>query len=335
MKTLFRYKNSRTLILIALLFFIYSLIYINRSKGEPVEFQISLFIDIRQQLSERIDLLLPSPQAQLLSGILLGEKKDLPGDFKIALRDTSTIHIVVVSGQNLTMLAGFLMYLAGIFHRKTAIIVCILAIILYVLLTGAEIPVLRAALMSFLVFLGTILGRQRDSLWILFISAALLLLINPFWLHELSFQLSFLATFGIIVVSPAILKLLKQFPLFLASDLSVTLGAQLMVIPIIAQSFHQISLVSVIANVLVGWTTPFIMILGTLMLMFSLVFMPIAQFISLILNALLTYFVYIVYFFASLPFAWEYIGSYSLVFWLGYYLLMAGVVSFLYQKDRS
>lgn len=289
---------------------------------------------LRQALDRKIDKLLPSPQSQLISGILLGEKKELPHEFRLALRDTSTLHIVVVSGQNLSMVAGFFLALSGLIKRRVAIVLSFLAIIFYTLLTGAEVPVLRAAVMVGLAFLAQIFGRQGDSLRILIITGGLMLLLNPKWLFDLSFQLSFMATAGLVVVAPLLLKLLKHIPIF-GQDLAVTLGAQLMVIPIIAANFNQLSLVGVMTNILVGWTVPLMMILGTIMLVLSFVSEFLASLIALCVFALSTYFVYIVQFFGSLPFAWEYIGEKIWLVWIGYYFLIAGVLKLIYVKDKA
>lgn len=294
-----------------------------------------LFTNLRSDLDARIAQFLPSPQAELLSGILIGEQKDLPAHFKLALRDTSTLHIVVVSGQNLTMLAGVFLILAGVIPRKLAISASLLAIIFYTLLTGAQVPVLRAAIMAGASFIAVLVGRQKDGLWVLFVSGGLMLLINPLWIGNLSFQLSFLATFGVVAIAPIILRRLKFLPEILSQDLAVTLSAQLMVTPIIAGSFHQFSIVSVFTNLLVGWTVPFVMILGTIMLAFSYIFSPFAQLVAILTNALLTYFVYMVEFFASLPFAWIYVGNMSWLFWIGYYLIMAGVISALNKYNAK
>lgn len=316
-------KNNLPLVLTAILFV---LIYIVRVGQGGWEIKTNYFANFRTDLDHRITSLLPSPQAQLLSGILLGSKKDLPGDFKVALRDTSTLHIVVVSGQNLTMLAGLFMALVGIVSRRTAILTSFVAVIFYTFLTGAQVPVLRAALMFTLASTATIFGRQRDGLWALIISAGLMLLINPDWLTDLSFQLSFLATFGVVVAAPIILPFFRFLPSFVSQDLAITLSAQALVTPIIAQSFHQFSLVGVITNVLIGWSVPFIMIFGTMMLIFSYVSLAIAQWLSVFPNILLTYFIYIVEFFASLPFAWEYVGQQSWFVWVGYYLIVASIL---------
>lgn len=296
---------------------LYLLIYLVRWQQGGWEIKTEVFKDQRQALDRRISQILPSPQAELLSGILLGQNKDLPIGLRLALRDTSTLHIVVASGQNLSLLAGFILSLSGLTGRKKAIILSLVAVTLYTLLTGLQVPILRAAAMFFFAVLAQLYGRQAQSASILIITALLMLLVNPKWLFDLSFQLSFLATFGVIVVAPIFFKFFKALPI-IGQDLAVTLGAQLMVTPVILQNFHQLSLVSVFANLLVGWTVPFIMILGGLSLVFP--------FLSFILSAFLTYFIYIIGFFSSLPFAWEYIGEQGVVVWVGYYLIVAGML---------
>jgi competence protein ComEC len=272
----------------------------------------------RQFLDQRISQTLPSPQSDILSGILLGLNKDLPFDTKLALRDSSTLHIVVASGQNLSMVAGFFLLFSGLIKRKNAIILGLLAAFFYTILTGMQVPILRAAIMLGLASLARLFGRDQDGIWVLILTGALMLLVNPSWLTSISFQLSFLATFGVVVVAPMILENLKKLPQFISGDLSVSLAAQAMVMPIIAINFHQLSLVGLLANLFVLWTIPFIMIGGVVML--------ILPFTSILLNALLTYFIYIITFFSSLPFAWEYIGEMSPIFWVGYYLVLSAIM---------
>ncbi len=313
---------------------LYLLIYLLRYQQGGWDLEADFFQDQRTLLSNRISELLPSPQAELLSGILLGQNKSLPGQFKLALRDTSTLHIVVASGQNLSMVAGFFLSLAGLIKRKQAIILSLLAVVSYTLLTGAQVPILRAAIMFGLAGLATAFGRQKEGWWILVVVAALMLLINPAWILDLSFQLSFLATFGVVVVAPILLKFSHKVPL-LGQDLAVTLGAQLMVIPVIAISFHQISLVSLATNALILWTIPFAMILGSLTLAASFIWGGLAWILGLAASSLLTYFIYIVKFFASLPFAWEYVGEQWIVVWVGYYLVVGGGLIFINTSLRG
>lgn len=305
---------------------LFIVIYLLRLQQGGWDIKLDLFPQMRQMLDQRIAQLLPTPQAELLSGILLGNKKDLPYYLKLALRDSSTLHIVVVSGQNLTMLSMLLLSLSGLIKRRNAIVLSLAAIALYTLITGAQIPVLRAATMAILSSLAQIFGRQRDGVWVLILTAGTMLLIDPFWIKDISFQLSFLATFGVIVVAPVLKRYLYLLPQFLSQDLAITTGAQLMVMPIIIQNFHQLSLVGIITNLLVVWTVPIIMILGGIMLAVSFIWSGLAWIIGLVASALLTYFIYIVQFFASLPFAWEYVGEQVWIVWVGYYLVLAGIL---------
>jgi|SRR3989344_3282459 len=310
---------------VVLAIILYLLIFLIRYQQGGWEVKLDLFPEIRHNLDDRISRLLPSPQAELLSGILLGQNKSLPAGLKLSLRDTSTLHIVVASGQNLSIVAGFFFYLAGLIKRRQAIVLSLLAVIGYTLLTGVQVPILRAAVMFCLAGLATLSGRQKKVWWVLLVTAALMLLVNPKWILDLSFQLSFLATFGVVVVSPVLMKYLHKIPV-LGQDLAVTLAAQLMVTPVIAISFHQISLVSLITNALILWTVPFAMILGMLSLVLSFVWGGAAWLLGLSVSALLTYFIYIVQFFASLPFAWEYVGEQGIIFWAGYYLIVASII---------
>lgn len=305
---------------------LYLLILLLRYEQVGWDIRIDVFKNQRQALDQRISQILPSPQAELLSGILLGQSKSLPTSLKLALRDTSTLHIVVASGQNLTIVAGFILSLAGLIKRRTALILSLGVCVFYTLLAGMQLPILRAAIMFSLASLAQLTGRQRDGLWGLTVTAGLMLLINPAWILNLSFQLSFLATFGIIVVSPIFKKIFSKLPI-IGEDLAVTLGAQLMVTPIIAQNFHQVSLVSLITNVLILWTIPFIMIFGVLMLLIN--------WVGILVNALLTYVIYIVQFFASMSFAWEYIGEQLWIVWVGYYMLVAGVMLSLKNAQKE
>lgn len=310
--------TSKLPLILAIL--LYILIYFLRWQQGGWEFQTELLSNQRQAIDLRINELLPSPQAELLSGILLGQKSSLPTSIRIALRDTSTLHIVVASGQNLSMVAGFFLSLSGLINRRTALMISFLAVIFYTLLSGLQIPIIRASLMFGLASLAQVFGRQRDGVWVLIVTAALMLLINPKWLLALSFQLSFLATAGVIIVAPVLLKYLKNMPI-IGQDLAVTTGAQLMVMPIIAQYFHQLSIVGIITNLLIGWTVPFIMILGSIML--------VLEDFAILAEAFLTYFIYIVQFFSSLSFAWVYVGEQLWMVWVGYYLILAAVMLLL------
>lgn len=313
---------------------LYLLIYLVRMQQGGWEVELDLFPNIREHFDKKSASFLPSPQAELLSGIVLGEKKDLPYELRLALRDTSTLHMVVVSGQNLSLLAALVLGLSGFLTRRIAILLALFVTAGYVILTGGQIPVLRAALMAVISTLAQVLGRPNDGLRALIIVAGILLLINPGWTSDLSFQLSFLATFGVVVIAPVFSAHLKRLPFFLRENLSVTVGAQLMVLPVISQNFHQISIVSIPANLLTLWTIPYIMGWGLIMLLLTTISDILGNIIALGLNVLLIYFVYVVELFAKLSFAWEYVGEQVWIVWVGYYLILASVMLSLKNGKR-
>ncbi len=292
----------------------------------------SLFSPARNNLAQKSQQLLPSPQAALLSGILLGVQSSLPPAFKKALANTSTTHIVVVSGQNLTLVGGFFLGFATLLGRKKTILLSLIAITLYALLTGLQAPVVRAALMVGLASIAKLLNREGDSIWILALTCATMLIYNPNWLISISFQLSALSTLAVISIAPALIKKATLLPEIIKQDLLVSASAQIITLPIIAINFHQISLVGILVNSLILWVVPIVMITGSIVLITSLINLSLAFWLALIPGVLLTYFVDIIYFFNQ---SWSSlkVGDLSPLVWIGYYLIIFSLI-FSLKKSK-
>lgn len=286
-------------------------------------------------LGERVALnsenILPQPQSALLMGMVLGVKTTMPKEFKTALERTGTIHIVVVSGQNLTLLAGFILALSSYIGRKKTLVLTLSVLLLYSVLTGFDIPVIRAALMFLFVSLAQFFNREGDTFWILILTALVMLIFNPNWLLSISFQLSFLATIGVVIVAPILIECLKVIPNIIKQDFGVSAAAFLMTLPIIAENFHRVSLIGVIVNALVLWTVPLIMILGAVVLIVYLVIQPLGILLALVPGIMLTYFVYIIEFFNQ-PWASIEVSNLGWMFWIGYYLVLLGIFLWLKKK---
>lgn len=288
--------------------------------------EVELFKPLRDKLVSTIDILLPYPQSSLLSGILLGSQERLPVSLKEDLKTTSTIHMVVVSGQNLTMLAGLTLTFTPFLGRRKTIIMTSCVIVFYSLLTGLQVPVLRATIMAGAAYLGQLLGKEKVGWWVLLITAGGMLFYNPNWLLSISFQLSFLATLGVVVISPLVIDYLKFIPNLLRQDLGVTLSAQALVLPVIAYNFNQLSLVGVLANLLILWTIPIVMASGLISLVIGLFSTFLGQIAGLVPGVLLTYFISLVEIFAKIPGASFKIGTTGVVVWVGYYLMIGAAV---------
>jgi competence protein ComEC len=292
--------------------------------GESI-FQKRLFW-LRSNLKEKIFSAIPQPQASFLAGILLGIREDLPEDFKDNLIKTGTIHVVVVSGYNISVVGGFLAGLARFFPRRIAIITALFGIAFYTLLVGADPPALRAAIMGSLAFFAIFFGRQRFSLYSLILSAVIMFLFKPSIVSNISFQLSFLATTGIILFHERIFSLFKRLPNPLNGDLATTLSAQILVIPVIFYHFGSVSVISPLVNSLVLWVIPLSTILGFIFLVVSFLIWPIAIIISWVLWALLSIFVFVADVFSKLPIAYFSFEPGNLVYLTTYYTILFGTV---------
>lgn len=216
----------------------------------------------------------PEPHASLVNGIILGRPLFVTEEFYNQLKTVGLIHIVVLSGMNITMLSAIVMNTIVTFvGRKLSSIVTIFIIIIFISFVGAEAPVVRAGVMGILAIFGLMLGRKTITIWLLFLSGFLMILINHAWLTSVSFQLSFSATLGIILFGKieepvekkgqkTESKYIKVLLNYFKEELRISLAAQIFTLPIIFWYFRQISFISPIANILVAWTIAPIMILG-------------------------------------------------------------------------
>lgn len=288
---------------------------------------------LRNRIEANFAQILPSPQSELLSGMVLGSKKILPEGLKDSLISTSTIHIVVASGQNLTILSGLILSLSGFFGRRKTVLLSVAVNLFYALLTGFQIPIIRAAIMNIFASLGLLTGREAPVMIALFGSALAMLIYEPLWLFSVSFQLSFLASFAVMEFAPLVERRFTFLPGLIRGDLIVSASAFLFTLPIIFENFHRVSLVGVFVNSLVLWTTPLIMASGGLVAVLSLVSLEIASVAALFPGIFLTYLIYIVEFFNSLSPNID-VKSLGWFFWTGYYCMLIGCY-FALKKSKN
>jgi len=290
------------------------------------------FLDVlRETISQTVRQSLPEPQASLLLGMILGVKSGFPSGFYEALRVTGTLHVVVVSGYNITVLINALGRGLTFLTLKIRLFFIVLGILLFILLVGFEPPVIRAAIMGTIALLATVLGRQKDALRAFLIAGVLMAIFNPKWLIDISFQLSFLATLGLIVVFPILDRFIPGRGALLREDLITTLAAQVLVWPLIAFKFGQVSILSPIVNALVLWTVPLLTVLGLVMTTLAIFVRQLGYLLMLPINLFLTYFVQVVRWFSSLNLGFFEVSPFSVLALLFYYLVLGGGLWFLYQ----
>ena len=257
-----------------------------------------------------INQLLPEPHAGLLNGILFGVKATIAKDLSQALIKTGTLHIIALSGMNITILSDLVsITLLRFVSRRIASLLTIAIIIGFILFVGISPSVIRAGIMGSITLIAIIFGRQAWSLLTWIVAVAVMLLIKPIWLGDISFQLSALATLGIILFgkkstsqkfaaeisrvggisaasnaqnfspSPR-LRFFSFLWHIVEDDLRVTLAAQLFTVPLILFTFHQISFISPLSNILIGWIIQPLTVLGFFTTIAGWVWLPLGQVIA-------------------------------------------------------
>lgn len=289
---------------------------------------------IKERITETFKKYLPQNESALLSGILLGGSVGFTPDLKDAFEKTGVLHVVAASGMNVTLIAGFLFAVSSsILARRQAIIISILGIFYYTMLAGMSASVIRAAIMGSIVFTAAILGRKNLAFVSLFLTGFIMLFINPLTLFDISFQLSFLSTLGILVLKPVLdsLKYLKKIS-FISDDLTTTISAQLGSLPILAKTFSFYSLTSILVNGLVLWTIPILMILGGIAAICAIT-LPFVSVPFLYLSyPLLLYFKKTVSLFAAIP-GLDFSSS-TWFLWIGYYLILLSIIIQINKRNK-
>lgn len=269
-------------------------------------------------IDQSVKQLYPEPQASLLSGILVGTKASMPKDFYHSLQKTGTLHIIALSGTNITMLISFFDLLFKPLGKRKSSLFSIFAIIIFILFVGPSASVVRAGIMGSLNLIAILFGRRNLPLLSLVITALIMVILSPQIIIDIGFQLSFLATLGIMLFAgsskttssfpkypkfPKFPNFLKPFFAFLKSELRLTLSAQAFTLPVILFNFHSLSLIAPLTNMLVGWTIPYLMAGGFLIVFFSLLvprslgeggISPISQIFSWPLLPFLNWFIWII-----------------------------------------
>jgi len=247
--------------------------------GEEGNVILQNIFKFKNKIEQIIDRQIIFPESELLSGLLLGKSGSFPEKLKEDFSRTGLTHIVAVSGYNITIIANYLMLLGILLGlwRKQAFYLAVLGIIFFIILIGFPASAVRAGVMGSLVLWAMKNGRLGNSQNALLLAAALMLFKNPMLLRfDVGFQLSFLATLGIVYLYPIFQNyfIQKEKNLgFLGETIFLTLSAQIFVLPIIVYNFGSLSIISLLANLLILPIVPLAMLLGFLLIVFS--WMPI------------------------------------------------------------
>lgn len=301
--------------------------------GSPV---LRAVYTLRRSAYRTLNRIFPQPEAALLAGILLGLERDLPESLERAFQDTGTAHIIAISGFNMSVLSGlFIAFFSRFFRRGWAAMLAAVAVGFYTVLVGANPAVVRAAVMSSLALFGRLIGRSSAGLTPLAFSAAAMCLFDPRLPWDVSFQLSFTATLGLVLYAeplqagfeawaarrwnPALARRLagplSEYVLF-------TLAAQVTTLPVTLVHFGRLSLSTLLANPLILPAQPLVMILGGVALITGLIVPVLGQALGWLAWPLTAYTIRAVELLARIPSAALSVGRLDGWFALGYYALL-------------
>ncbi len=210
---------------------------------------------VRSQVSS-----LGVPEGPLVSAMVLGSKAvDLPYDTRDAFVQTGLAHGLAASGFQTSLILSIVLGLTQRAKRGTQFTVGSFALLAFICLTGFQPAILRAGVMGFGALIALLLQRKVNQLGSLLVAATILLIVNPSWIWDLGFQLSFLATLGLLVTAPALTKRLGWLPPALASLISVPLAAIIWTLPLQLNVFGVAPTYSLIMNIL---STPLISVIS-------------------------------------------------------------------------
>ena len=296
---------------------VYSICYypsiklVDINKGKFVRGYI---IIAKTKFANSIDMLWPEPKSSFMAGLLYGSRSGLSENVMENFNRTGITHIIAISGYNITIVVMIVMTLliAIGFWRRQAFWGTLAMLFFFVLFTGATASVVRAGVMGSIGLLAKYWGRQAKMGNIILLALALMLVINPLVLfYDVGFQLSFLATIGLVYICPIFEKIIFRYKMFSANGIIknfvemviATLSAIIATLPLVIYQFGRISVVAVIVNCLILWLIPILMLFGFLSVIISYIFYPAGQILAWITGFGLDYIIAVVNFFGQMKWA--------------------------------
>ena len=273
----------------------YTTFYAKAADCEEIPVKLSLkwkFLQglnhVRDNILNTHSLFLKSPNLEILGGIVFGDDAVTPPEnIKDSFINSGILHILAASGMNVAFIYGFWCFFMRRFRVpfRFSVISGMGVIVLYTLMTGLGASVIRAALMLLFILVGKLIDRDAHSVSLLALVGMLMLIYNPAYINDVGFQLSFLATFGILVTGNVLFDVIKdsKIPPVITGAVLVPVVAQAWVAPVQMFYFNTFSLYSVLANIAI---MPFLSVVsfGGFVSSVLAIFMPFTKYLCMILD---------------------------------------------------
>lgn len=316
-------------------FIIYRPEIIKLGEGGASRVVASLY-KLKNNFIENIERVVKEPDSSLLAGLIFGVRQSLGQEILDDFRKVGLVHIIVLSGYNITIVAMAIFYITSRTDKRVlSLVLAGIGIILFAIMVGLGATVVRASIMAIIVILAKYLGRPSDALRALFVAGFFMILWNPLTLlRDPSFQLSFTATLGLILYSPFIFNFIKEKIPFVTEKLGLreiiasTFAVQFFVLPLLVKMSGVVSIISFVANLIVLPLVPFAMLFGFLAGLFG--FIPFAGIylswaFGIIAFAFTKIIITVAEVGANIPFAVLETGTlpfFGIIVWYGFYALI-------------
>lgn len=303
----------------------------------------NMFINkLRNKLKENFIKILNKEEAGLAIGILLGDSSDIDDDIKESFKNCSLSHMLAVSGAHLSYLVLGLNLILNekIIGKRKCYVINIISIIIFMIMTGMSLSVIRAGISSILSIIAVLIYRKSDSFETLAFALLCTIIDNPFTIFNLGLQLSYLGTVGIVILNKELNKFEQKhkcnskIKTYILENTYVTLSATLLIFPITLYYFNMISLNFLIANLLLGPLLGFAIVLGLITLLISLIMLPIAKFVGIFLNLILSFIIKATYIIAKIPISNITVGTPSVITIVTIYIVIACIIIFIKKRNK-
>lgn len=280
---------------------------------------------VRANLGAHIDMLFDDHDRGYMKGLLIGDSGDLDPETFASFSRQGLTHILAISGLHVAIYTAILLWILRQMKMtiERACLIVIVLLPIYVLLTGASPSAVRAGIMGMIGLYALSRGILKDGLHILCAACIGMLLYEPYYLLNVSFQLSFIVTAGLVIFVPLVQPLLQKIPSKWAGAIAVTGVAQIISFPLTIYYFNQFSILSSVANfILVPIVSLIVLPAGSIVLALSYIWLPVAHSLGNIISWINTWTFHLVDWIDIIPGMLTIWYSPSILWILLYYVLL-------------
>ena len=296
---------------------------INKNQLSPILISIN---NIKEKMIDNANRNMPKRTANLLLGILIGERDNIQEDIIESFRTANLSHILAVSGAHTSYIILGITYLISKSKtpKRIGYIITIINLLIFIIITGASYSVVRACIMAIVVIGAKICYRKENFFTSICISLIIILIQNPFAINDIGLKLSFMGTAGIVIFNKSITNFFIKLKIKqkIAEVLSVTFSAQLMIMPITILNFNTISLTFFISNILASPLLGIIIIFGFISIFISSILNPISKILFLILHIFLELLILVSKVTEKIPGSSILVKTPNILFAIVYYILI-------------